>query len=140
VFGEHSEKEIEPAVKAKRLSDGGREALAGMIDESVNEKFPMLPGRFSERLLAGYITRFRDAVALGLGELRANLERERADLEKPFAACSRVLVSLSALDETAAGVSDQLNKIAVLEDAVLDRAPAIDANAAETVPQESAAS
>ncbi len=140
VLGEDSEKEIEPEVKAKRLSDGGREALAGMIEETVSRKFPMLPGRFSERLLGNYVTKFRDAVALGLGELRARLEQERADLQQPFDAYARVLASFSALDETAATVSDDLNKIAVLENADLPEKAAIEANVADAVPQESAAS
>ena len=145
-FGEQSEREIEPALKAKRLGETSREALLGTIDSAVNEKFPLLPGRFSERLLAGYIAKFRESVIAGLNELRANLEKQRADLLAPFEANARILASLATLDETAVTVGAELNKIAVLEDAlppektVRDLAPAMEANAAEAVPQVSAAS
>ncbi len=145
-FGEQSEREIEPALKAKRLGEASREALSGAIDSTVNEKFPLLPGRFSERLLASYTAKFREGVMSGLNELRANLEKQRADLQTPFEASTRILASLAALDETAVTVGDELNKIAVLEDAlppektVRDLAPAIEANAADAVPQVSAAS
>ena len=141
LFGGESEREIDPAVKAKRLAEPCREALLGAIDETVQAKFPLLPGRFSERLLAGYATKFRDGVALGLGELREKLEQQRVDLQTPFAANIRILESLQVLDETCADVAAEINKIAVLENAVApELAPAIEANAAEAVPQESAAS
>ena len=140
-FGEQSERGIEPEMKAKRLAEPCREALLGAIGETVQAKFPLLPGRFSERLLAGYVTKFCDGVALGLGELRAKLEQQRVDLQTPFAANIRILESLQVLDETCAGVADDIGKIAVLENAVApELAPAIEANAAEAVPQESAAS
>ena len=141
LFGAQSEREIDPSVKEKRLAAPGRDALLGVIDEAVKAKFPLLPGRFLERLLAGYITKFRDGVALGLGELREKLERQRATLQQPFAANIRLLASFQMLDETCADVADHLNKIAVLENAVVPGlAPAIEANAAEAVPQQSAAS
>ena len=83
---------------------------------------------------------------LGLGDLRTILEKESADLQTPFDANMRVLRSFTGLDETSAAVSEELNKIAVLENvaspekAGRELAPAIEANAAEAVPQESAAS
>ena len=142
LFGEDLQNEIEPAVKAKRLADGGREALSATIDEAVRGKFPLLPCRFSERLLANYITKFRDGVALGLGDLRASMEKQRADLQTPLEASIRILASLGVLDETAASVSEGLNKIAVLENALpSDLTPLpVEANAAEAVPQQSVAS
>ena len=145
-FGEQSEQELDPALKAKRLGEASREALRGVIDSTVQEKFPLLPGRFSERLVAGYVTKFREGVTRGLKELRATLEQQRTGLQTPFEANTRILASLATLDETAVAVGDELNKIAVLEDAlppektVRDLAPAIEANAAEAVPQVSAAS
>ncbi len=145
-FGEQSEKGIEPAMKVKRLGEASREALLGTIDSTVNGKFPLLPGRFSERLLAGYTAKFREGVTQGLHELRASLEKQRADLQTPFESNIRILASLATLDETAVNVGDELNKIAMLEGAlppektVRDLAPAIEANAAESVPQVSAAS
>ena len=133
-------------MKVKRLGEASREALLGTIDSTVNGKFPLLPGRFSERLLAGYTAKFREGVMQGLHELRAHLEKQRADLQAPFEGNTRILASLATLDETAVTVGDELNKIAMLEGAlppektVRDLAPAIEANAAESVPQVSAAS
>ena len=140
LFGENLEHEITPEVKAKRLADGSRAALSGAIDEAVNGKFPLLPGRFSEKLLANYITKFRDGMVLGLGDLRTSLEKQRADLQRPFEASARILASLSTLDETSAAVSEELNKIAVLESVLPSEQVVLDANAADAVPLESAAS
>ena len=138
--------QIEPAVKAKRIVEAGRGALSTAIDEAVSAKFPLLPCRFSERLLSGYVTKFLDGVALGLGDLRVSLEKQRADLQVPFEANTHILASLALLDEASVAVGDELTRIAEQENAlmpekaVLDLAPAIEANAAEAVPQESAAS
>lgn len=140
VFGENLENEMTPEVKAKRLVETSRAALSASIDEAVSGKFPLLPGRFSEKLLANYITKFRDGIALGLEQLRMDLEKQRADLQAPFDANVRILESFATLDETAAAVSEELNKIAVLENVAEPEKAAIDANAAEAVPQESAAS
>ena len=140
LFGENAEREIDPVAKAKRLGDTSREALSATIDDAVKQKFPLLPCRFSERLLDGYITKFRDGVALGLDDLRNVLAKKRTDLQRPLEAGARILASLAVLDETAVVVSDELNKIAVLENAILTEPQAIVANAAEAIPQESAAS
>ena len=146
LFGENSDLQIEPAVKAKRIVEAGRGALSTAIDEAVSAKFPLLPCRFSERLLSGYVTKFLDGVALGLGDLRVSLEKQRADLQVPFEANTHILASLALLDEASVAVGDELTRIAEQENAlmpekaVLDLAPAIEANAAEAVPQESAAS
>ena len=140
LFGENLESEIAPEVKAKRLADGTREALSASIDEAVKGKFPRLPGRFSEKLLANYATKFRDGVVLGLGDLRTNLEKQRADLQAPFDANVRILASLSALDETSAAVNEELNKIAALENAVAPEKAALESNADDAVTQVSAAS
>ncbi|MEO7318322.1 MAG: GTPase domain-containing protein [Chthoniobacteraceae bacterium] len=140
LFGENLESEIAPEMKAKRLMETSREALSGAIDEAVNGKFPLLPGRFSEKLLASYITKFRDGVVLGLEDLRTSLEKQRTNLQRPFDANIRILASLSALDETSAAVSEELNKIAVLENVSAPEKAEIEANVADAVPQESAAS
>ena len=93
-------------------------------------------------MLANYVTKFRDGVVLGLGDLRTSLERQRADLQTPFEANVRILDSLSALDETSATVGEELNKIAVLENVSTPENASlpVESNVAEAVPQESAAS
>ena len=115
LFGEDLKQEVPPEVKAVRLPPASREALYGIVRESVQEKFPALPAKFSERLLANYVTNFRDATLDGLRELRRLLSEEREGLQPPFESHSRILISFATLQEQVARTTDDLNLLALRE-------------------------
>ena len=115
LFGEDLKQEVAPEVKAKRLPPASREALYGILRQAVQEKFPLLPAKFSERLLTDYATKFRDATLDGLRELRRLFNEEREALQVPFESHSRILISFASLQEQVVKATDDLNLLALKE-------------------------
>jgi len=115
LFGEDLKQEVAREMKAKRLPSSSRDALDGIIVRTVQEKFPSLPAKYSERLLAGYVAKFRDATIEGLRAVRTKLDEDRAALQAPFESHSRILVSFATLQEQVAKVADDLNLLALQE-------------------------
>ena len=101
LLGDDLSVEIEPEIKEKRLGEATKEAFFQMIDDAVRERFPSQPGKFAERLLTGYVTKFRDEVVNSLREQRAQLELQRAERQAPFDANTQVLAAMHALNEQA---------------------------------------
>jgi len=115
LFGEDLKQDVSPELKARRLAPSSRDALSEIAARTMQEKFPSLPAKFSERLLAGYVAKFRDTTLEGLLALRTKLHEERAAMQAPFESHSRILVSLAALQEQVAKVVDDLNLLALQE-------------------------
>jgi hypothetical protein len=115
LFGEDLMQEVPPEVKAKRLPAASREALYDIHRQVVQEKFPLLPAKFSERLLAGYVAKFRETTLDDLRELRRLLSEEREGLQAPFETHSRILISFANLQEQVVKVTDDLNLLSLKE-------------------------
>ena len=82
---------------------------------AVEEKFPSLPTKFSERLLTNYAAKFRDATLDGLRQLRAKLSEERDATQIPFETHSKILISFATLQEQVGRTTDDLNLLSLKE-------------------------
>ena len=112
VFGEQLTREIPTGEKHRRLPEASREAIVRQIEEIVRQKFPSLPASHGERLLAGYITKFRTAVVEGLRQLRDQFAARRGDCLAPFETNKQILASAQELHEQANVVAAELDEIA----------------------------
>jgi hypothetical protein len=111
LFGPDSAQAIPPENKARRLPESTREAFVQMIDRTVKEKFPSLPGRYSESLLSNYVTKFRDAVLEQLRAQRESLAKEKADRLVPYDLNRQILASLGELKAQAAKVLTEIDSM-----------------------------
>ncbi len=111
VLGENLELEIDPETKAKRLPETSREALVSIIDQSINERFPTLPIKHADALLAAYVTKFREATLAGLHRLREQLVRERSDRQAPFDANAHIILGAEQLQLLAEDVHEKLMQL-----------------------------
>ncbi|MEA3207980.1 MAG: hypothetical protein QOE70_1037 [Chthoniobacter sp.] len=118
LFGEDLAQEIAPEVKQKRLADAARAAFSRVIDSVVNERLPLLPGRFAEKSLAGYIAQFRGDVLDRLRQGREQMVRERADRQSPFEVNTSILNSVEELNQHAGKVAAELELLAEQENAL----------------------
>lgn len=112
VFGEQLTREIPTGEKHRRLPEASREAIVRQIEEIVRQKFPSLPASHGERLLAGYVTKFRTAVVEGLRQLRDQFAARRGDCLAPFETNKQILASAQELHEQANVVAAELDEIA----------------------------
>lgn len=111
LFGADSTQAIPSEIKDKRLPEAAREAFVKTIEHTVKERFPSLPGRYSEALLADYVTKFRETVVEQLRAKRESLAQERTDRQAPFEVNAHILASLGALKEQAAKVLTDIDAL-----------------------------
>jgi len=109
LFGLNSAQAIPAEIKDQRLPEAARGALVRMIDDTVKEKFPALPGRYSESLIANYVAKFDETVLEQLRALRETLAKERAERQAPFDINQQILTSLDELKAQAATVLTEID-------------------------------
>ena len=112
VFGEQLDREIASAAKLKRLPEPSREVILRQMEEIVRQKFPSLPAGYSERLLTGYVTKFKTAVLESLRQLRDQFSHGRSACLIPFETNKQILASAQELHERATSVAAALDQIA----------------------------
>jgi len=123
LFGEKLTSQIAPEEKAMRLPDASREAFSGIIRRTADERFPQLPVKHADRVLADYIARFREEVRAGLEKLRERLTAERAACQAPYEINSAIFAALQNLHDTATATDAGLDRLAQEENAVPAPAP-----------------
>jgi hypothetical protein len=119
LFGEDLAQEIAPELKLKRLPETSRAALEKLIDDTVQSRFPILPEKFAATLLERYVEKFVAQLLQRFREVGEQLREERASLQAPLDAITRIFASQEALQETANRVMSGLHELATKENAVL---------------------
>src|SRR6185436_3867409 len=100
--------EIAADVKQKRLPANSRNALLHKIEDTVEEKFPLLPAKFSDTLTADYVAKFREEAVVRLRRLREQLEQTHAALQAPFDVNAAILSQMRELDEQASKLAGEI--------------------------------
>jgi hypothetical protein len=136
IFGEDMASPIEPEVKAKRLADESRTTLEELMDKARTDLFPQSPKSYSDRLLAGYVTKFVQEMQGTLKQRQAELEEERRLLQAPFEANVRILTALDTLRDAASEAINGLEKLAEEERALGHSVPSLGLAAAVVEPAE----
>jgi GTPase SAR1 family protein len=111
LFGEQLQQTIAPDIKQKRLSDTARTAFLQMIDVTVKERFPALPGNYSAGLTTSYVAKFRDAI---LQELRKRRDQFAADFAARQAPYETITSIFSSMKELADQSSKAVGEIIVM--------------------------
>jgi hypothetical protein len=99
LFGEKLEQTIAPELKQKRLPENAREAFQQMIGSVVKEKFPELPAKFSERLGAAYVAKFRSVILERLRQQKDQFTMALAERQGPHDTIGAILAAMKELDE-----------------------------------------
>jgi hypothetical protein len=92
-----------------------------------------LPASYGERLLTGYVAKFRTAVVEGLRQLRDQFAASRGDYLAPFETNKQILVSAQELHEQANIVAAALDEIAGSPDIECEKL--VDQQSAEDPPK-----
>jgi hypothetical protein len=99
LFGEKLDQPIPPEVKQKRLPETARAAFLEMIDNSIKEKLPILPAKYSESLATAYVTKFRSVILEKLRQQRDQFATDYAQRQAPFETIAAIQASMKDLAE-----------------------------------------
>jgi hypothetical protein len=110
LFGEKLDQEITVEEKLKRLPETSLAALHELIAQSVAERFPELPAKFSDQLLGDYTAKYRGDLLQALRKRREQFEGERRSRQTPFELNRHVLEAITRVHAVAANVAQELQQ------------------------------
>jgi len=99
LFGEALDQPITPEQKQKRLPEHSRAALERQLQDTVKEKFPTLPAKYSDILAAAYVAKFRTTTLEHLRKQKGFFGTAHAASQAPYNTISAILEAMKALDE-----------------------------------------
>lgn len=113
LFGEPEspDREIPPEIKSTRLSEKSREAFEEIIGRVTNGKFPELPAKDAERLMATYIDRFCRDLDDRLRSRLTDVMEERQALLKPYEVNRAILNSFSDLHRVTVETVEKIRRL-----------------------------
>jgi hypothetical protein len=112
LFGEDQKREIEVGLKQSRLPIKTRDALARMMEESVNQKLGSLPLKYAREITERYISIFRADLAEAIRERCEKLLETRAALQGEFDANAAVVNLMQKLNLAARKANSELETLA----------------------------